>query len=125
MALEEARYEIEGDSLRVEGELLTPDELLRERVPVHEGWIAAAEGEVSIELDTDLDDELSLEGDAYELIHVVNTLRKERGLELTDRIVLTVPEAQRELVDHHGEWIKGEVLAVDLNYGAELALEKS
>jgi hypothetical protein len=39
--------------------------------------------------------------------------------------VLTVPEVQRELVDRHGDWISGEVLAVDVRVGAELALEKS
>jgi isoleucyl-tRNA synthetase len=66
-----------------------------------------------------------LEGDAYELIHRVNSLRKEQGFELSDRIVLTVPETQRELVDVYGDWVKGEVLAVDVRLGSELALEKS
>jgi len=66
-----------------------------------------------------------LEGEAYELIHRVNSLRKERGFELTDRIVLTVPEEMRRLVDSHGDWLKSEVLALDVNYGAELELEKS
>jgi hypothetical protein len=80
---------------------------------------------VTVALDLGLDDELVLEGDAYELIHRVNSLRKEQGFELSDRIVLTVPETQRELVDVHGDWVKGEVLAVDLKLGSELALEKS
>ena len=47
---------------------------------------------MTVALDSALDDELILEGEAYELIHRVNTLRKEQGFELTDRIVLTVPE---------------------------------
>ena len=66
---------------------------------------------MTVALDLGLDDELVLEGEAYELIHRVNSLRKERGFELTDRIVLTVPEPQRELVDRHGDWIAREVLA--------------
>ena len=71
-------------------------------------------------------DELVLEGEAYELIHLVNSLRKERGLELTDRIALTVPDAQRELVDQHGDWVAREVLATQLRVGGdELKLEKS
>ena len=45
-----------------------------------------------------LDDDLVLEGEAYELIHRVNSLRKEQGFELTDRIVLTVPEEMSPLV---------------------------
>ncbi len=80
---------------------------------------------MTVALDLGLDDELVLEGDAYELIHRVNTLRKEQGLELTDRIVLTVPEEMRGLIDVHGEWVKREVLAVDVNVGDELKLEKS
>jgi hypothetical protein len=72
-----------------------------------------------------LDDALLLEGEAYELIHLVNSLRKERGFELTDRIVLTVPEAQHELLEQHGEWIKREVLAVAVTVGAQLEIEKS
>ena len=45
----------------------------------------------TVALELALDDELLLEADAYDLIHRVNSLRKEQGLELTDRIVLTVP----------------------------------
>jgi hypothetical protein len=41
-------------------------------------------------------------------------MRKEQGFELTDRIVLTVPDAESELVARHGDWIKGEVLAVEI-----------
>jgi isoleucyl-tRNA synthetase len=90
-----------------------------------EGWAVASGDGVTVALDLGLDDELVLEGDAYELIHRVNSLRKEQGFELSDRIVLTVPETQRELVDVQGDWVKGEVLAVDLKLGSELALEKS
>ena len=53
-------------------------------------------------------------------------MRKEQGLELTDRIVLTVPEAQRELAERHGDWVAREVLATELRVaGDELSLEKS
>jgi isoleucyl-tRNA synthetase len=66
-----------------------------------------------------------LEGEAYELIHRVNTLRKEEGFELTDRIVLTVPAAQRELADRHGEWIAREVLATSIDVGEALEIRKT
>jgi isoleucyl-tRNA synthetase len=91
-----------------------------------EGWaVASAEG-ITVALDLGLDDELVLEGEAYELIHRVNSLRKEHGYELTDRIVLTVPEAQRELRERHGDWIAREVLATEIAVaGGELKLEKS
>jgi isoleucyl-tRNA synthetase len=90
-----------------------------------EGWAVASGEGVTVALDLGLDDELVLEGEAYELIHLVNSLRKERGLELTDRIVLTLPEAQGELSERHGEWIAREVLATELRVGGdELKLEK-
>jgi isoleucyl-tRNA synthetase len=109
----------------VAGHELEPDEVLVERGG-REGWAVASGDGVTVALDLGLDDELVLEGEAYELIHHVNSLRKERGLELTDRIVLTVPEAQRELREQHGDWISREVLATELRVaGDELSLEKS
>jgi len=105
------------------GHELGPDEVLVERGG-REGWAVGSGDGVTVALDLTLDDELLLEGEAYELIHRVNTLRKEQGFELSDRIVLTVPDEMRGLVEKHGEWIKGEVLAVDVQYGDELALEK-
>jgi hypothetical protein len=41
-------------------------------------------------------------------------MRREAGLELTDRITVTLPAADGDLVEQHGEWIKNEVLAVSL-----------
>ena len=63
---------------------------------------------------------------AYDLIRQVNTMRKEQGFELTDRIVLTVPRPSVELADLHGEGIKSEVLAVEIRVaGDELWIEKA
>jgi isoleucyl-tRNA synthetase len=81
------------------GEELGADEVLR------------SGGGVSVVFDSDLDDELLLEGRVLDLIHHVNTLRKQEGLELTDRIVLTLPQAQADVLEHE-EWIKRETLAV-------------
>jgi hypothetical protein len=41
-------------------------------------------------------------------------MRKKAGLELTDRIVVTLPASESDLLDHHAEWIKSEVLAVSI-----------
>jgi isoleucyl-tRNA synthetase len=69
---------------------------------------------VTVALDTALDDELVLEGRGFDLIRLVNSMRKEQGLELTDRIVLTAPATDSELVERHGDWVKSEVLAVEI-----------
>ena len=76
-----------------------------------EGWAVAGEDGLTVALDLALDAELELEGRARELIHRVNGMRKDAGLELTDRIVLTLPESESELLDY-AERIKQETLAV-------------
>jgi isoleucyl-tRNA synthetase len=117
--------ELSDGRFRVAGRELEPGEVLVERGG-REGWAVASGDGVTVALDLGLDDELVLEGEAYELIHLVNSLRKERGFELTDRIVLTLPETQRELGEGHGDWIAREVLATELRVtGDELKLEKS
>jgi isoleucyl-tRNA synthetase len=80
---------------------------------------------VTVALDTTLDDELRREGRVYDLIRGVQNLRKAEGLELTDRIVLTVPQSDEELVERHGDWIKDEVLALEIRTGGDLAVEKA
>ena len=48
-----------------------------------------------------------------DLIHELNAKRREAGLELTDRIVVTLPQAASDLLAHE-DWIKDEVLAVEI-----------
>jgi isoleucyl-tRNA synthetase len=117
--------ELPGGRFLAAGHELEPSEVLVERGG-REGWAVASGDGITVALDLGLDDELLLEGEAYELIHGVNSLRKEQGFELTDRVVLTVPEDLGALVGRHGEWIAHEVLATEIRVsGAELKLEKS
>src|SRR5215475_957522 len=117
--------ELPDGRFRAAGHELAPDEVLVERGG-REGWAVASADGVTVALDLGLDAELVLEGEAYELIHRVNSLRKELGFELTDRIVLTVSETQRELVGRHGDWIARDVLATEIQVAeGELKLEKT
>jgi isoleucyl-tRNA synthetase len=116
--------ELEDGRFRVAGRELEADEVLVERGG-REGWAVASGDGVTVALDLGLDAELVLEGEAYELIHRVNTLRKDRDFELTDRIVLTVPQTQRSLVDRHGDWIAREVLATSVDVGDALEIRKA
>jgi isoleucyl-tRNA synthetase len=123
-ALQAGEFEELADGrFRAAGHELEPDEVLVERGG-REGWsVAAAEG-VTVALDLTLDPELELEGRVYDLIRQVNTMRKDEGLALTDRIVLTVPPAESELVERHGDWIKGEVLATEIRVDGDVAIAK-
>ena len=107
-ALDEGRF-------RVAGHELGPDEVLVERTE-KEGWAVAASDGATVALDIELDDELRLEGRVYDLIHHVNSLRKEQGLALTDRIELRLPAADADLLEH-AEWIARETLAVSVEGG--------
>ena len=60
----------------------------------------------------------------HDLIHTINTMRKEQGLELTDRIVVTLPSADEDLLEH-ADWIKNEVLAIELRLGGELRVDRA
>jgi isoleucyl-tRNA synthetase len=104
--------ELPGGRFRAAGHELGPDEVLVERRG-RPGWALAADDGVTVALDTSLDPELELEGRVLDLIHRLNAMRKEAGLELTDRIVVTLPEQQAELLAH-AERIKDEVLAVEI-----------
>ena len=86
--------QLEGGGFRVLGHDLGPDEVLVERSG-KEGWAVASDEGVTVALDTTLDAELELEGRVYDLIHTLNGMRKEQGLELTDRITVTLPAGGR------------------------------
>ena len=119
--LEAGEFEELGDGrLRVDGHELAPEEVLVERRG-KEGWAVAGEDGLTVALDLELDPELELEGRARELIHRINTMRKEAGLEITDRIVLTLPP---ELAEHQ-EWIARETLAERVEPGGEVAIARA
>ena len=52
----------------------------------------------------------------YDLIHRLNSMRKDEGLELTDRIRVTLPRAQERLLEH-ADWIARETLATSVELG--------
>jgi len=123
-ALEAGEYEeLEGGRFRVNGHELAENEVLVERRG-KEGWAVAGEDGLTVALDLSLDEELELEGRVRDLIHEVNRLRRDQDLEVTDRIVLTLPRDEEELL-HHEAWIKEETLAVKIELGNDLKVERA
>jgi isoleucyl-tRNA synthetase len=104
--------ELEGGGFRVNGHDLQPDEVLVERTG-REGWALAADDRLTVAVTTELDDELRLEARVLDLIHRLNSMRKDAGLALTDRISVTLPESDADLLAHEA-WIKDEVLATEI-----------
>jgi isoleucyl-tRNA synthetase len=98
---------------------LGPDELTLALQPL-EGYEVEAEAGHAVALQLELDDELRREGLAREIVHAVQNARKEAGLEITDRIELTLG-GDEELLDaarEHEGYIAGEVLAIAVAYDA-------
>ncbi len=104
--------ENEDGSVDAAGQTLEPNELVRTEKVVLDGWVIGQDGGISVALDPVLDDELIAEGRALELIRALNEQRKQLGLELVDRIELTLPAEHADLVDSYQDWIAEEVLAV-------------
>jgi isoleucyl-tRNA synthetase len=111
-ALESGEFEEVNGGFRAAGHELAPEEVLVERTG-KEGWAVAGADGVTVALDTALDAELEVEGRVLDLIHELNSMRKQAGLELTDRIVVTLPASESDLLAHE-DWIKDEVLAVEI-----------
>jgi isoleucyl-tRNA synthetase len=123
-ALQAGQFEeLGGGRFRAAGHELEPDEVIVERGGREGSAVASMDG-VTVALDTMLDDDLLLEGRGYDLIRQVNMLRREEGFDLTDRILLTLPKTESELVERHGNWIKDEVLAVEIRLDGGLLIEK-
>jgi isoleucyl-tRNA synthetase len=118
-ALEQGEYEVlEDGRVLAGGEELAPEEVIRgERIAL-EGFAIAEDDSISVALSTVLDDDLRRKGRVREWSHRINQERKELGLELTDRVVVTLPESEEDLAEH-ADWIKAETLAVELRFESD------
>ncbi len=121
--LAEGAFEVTNGTLRAGAYILSKGEFMLEYAP-REGWEVKHEDEYVVGVDTRLDDELVAEGRVYDLIHSVQRLRRDAGLEVTDRIVLTISKEDEALLRHR-DWIAGETLAEDVELGDELAVRKA
>ena len=85
-----------------------------------EGYVSGQEGEITVVLDTRLTEELIEEGFVRELISKVQTMRKEAGFEVTDKIcVYAMGNHKIELIfKDHEEEIRSEVLANEITLGS-------
>jgi isoleucyl-tRNA synthetase len=104
---------VDGETVEITPEMVSFEQLDRE------GIVTKAEGAVAIALDVRLTDALVREGLARDIIRHLQELRKDAGLELTDRITLKVggDELLTSVCAEHAETIRAETLAVSLQVG--------
>lgn len=86
---------------------------------VREGLVAANEGKITIALDTNLTPALIREALAREVVNKINTMRREIGFEVTDRIHVKIEATKNveECFKEYGDYICGEVLATKVDFG--------
>ncbi len=90
------------------------------------GWSVANEGTLTVALDLTITEDLRLEGIARELIRSIQTLRKESGFDITDRINVTLPENDdnRTCLNKFSDYIASQVLANNITLDTELTVTK-
>ena len=107
----------------VDYQLIPEDvEIITEDMP---GWLVMNEGALTIALDIELTDSLIEEGIARELINRIQNLRKSSGLEITDRISVTISRMPQiaAAVEHFNDYIASQVLATSLQLADNVAGE--
>ena len=117
-----AQLEKDGTiAINVEGQDLTVEavdvDIISEDIP---GWLVGNEGNLTVALDITLTDELRNEGMARELVNRIQNIRKKSGLEITDRIRVSIEpnEAATKAVEAFGDYIARQVLADEIKLEA-------
>jgi isoleucyl-tRNA synthetase len=87
-----------------------------------EGWLVANAAGLTVALDVTINEELRKEGVARELINRIQNARKDTGLEVTDKIKLTVLKVEdlEESVIANEDYIKAETLTNELVFVDDL-----
>ncbi|PKP20526.1 MAG: isoleucine--tRNA ligase [Bacteroidetes bacterium HGW-Bacteroidetes-21] len=99
--------------------LMEDVEIISEDIP---GWLVANEGRYTVALDVTLTEDLISEGTARELVNRIQNIRKDSGLQVTDRIILTIeehPDVQPAILKHK-DYISAQILAIDVIFSKSL-----
>ena len=104
--------DIEGDELVLEP---TDIEIVSEDI---EGWLVASEKGITVALDITLNERLINEGICRELVNKIQTLRKDSGLQVTDKIILKIQKDNiiEKAIFENQNYILNETLAENLEF---------
>lgn len=117
--------QLDGEELLIEA---ADVEIINEDIP---GWLVANEGNITVALDVTVTEELRREGIARELVNRIQNVRKNSGLEITDKIHVQLSRHPQtdSAVEEFSDYICGQVQAASLKLadcvteGTELELE--
>lgn len=106
--------EIEGVAIELDS---ADFEIVAQDIP---GWLVSSEGGITVALDSHLSNELRQEGIAREVVNRIQNLRKDSGLDVTDKIELTIETTDeiKSAIASNQAYICNEVLATNILFAA-------
>ena len=113
-------FEFDGENI-----VLEKEDLLIDMAQV-EGYVSDSDKGITVVLDTNLTDELIEEGFVREIISKIQTMRKEAGFEVMDKIIVNVDKnvTIKNIINDNLNEIKDEVLADNVEFGKISGYEK-
>ena len=116
----ELKLDIDGEEI-----VLLEEDLLIDMAQM-EGYVSESDHTITVVLDTNLTPELIEEGFVRELVSKIQTMRKEAGFEVMDKIRVYAKDNDKivDIMKNHGDEIKSEVLAEDIVTGETKGYEK-
>ena len=116
----ELKLDIDGEEI-----VLLEEDLLIDMAQM-EGYVSESDHTITVVLDTNLTPELIEEGFVRELVSKIQTMRKEAGFEVMDKIHVYAKDNDKivDIMKNHGDEIKSEVLAEDIVTGETKGYEK-
>ena len=110
-------------SFEIDGEVVTLHiedvEIITQDVP---GWLVANDGDLTVALDVSLSDELVTEGMSREIVNRLQNLRKDKGLDVQDKISIqysTDNQSMKNAMKEHAAYIQREVQALSISEGKD------
>jgi len=116
----ELKLDINGQEI-----VLLEEDLLIDMAQM-EGYVSESDHTITVVLDTNLTPELIEEGFVRELVSKIQTMRKEAGFEVMDKIRVYAKDNDKivSIMKNHGDEIKSEVLAEEIVTGETKGYEK-
>jgi len=119
----DGKYNIEANGEKIELKLADV-EIVSEDIP---GWLVANDDKLTIALDITISEELKQEGLAREFINRIQNLRKDEGLDVTDKINLYIGkhEAINNAVEKYTKYIATQTLAREITLTEKMPSDKA
>ncbi len=96
------------------------NQLIQDELNIKKVEYIDSKEDITIEYDVDITPELKLEGEVRDLIRSIQQQRKTLGVNISEKIRLTVPQVYEPYVEH----LKKQVQAAHIAFGPELQVEK-